>query len=64
MSKTASLFKSVASIDIKDESDLTEDSNGDSGKHVNELADSFQAFIEGRYGEASEVRFELLQKFV
>ena len=64
MTNPASLFQSVAGINLGNASHLLEDSNDDSIKHMNGLAESFEAFIQGRYKDASEVRFYLPQKFV
>jgi hypothetical protein len=43
--------------------DLQDDSDGFDGR-INELADSFVSFIQGRYIEASEVKFYCQKIFI
>jgi hypothetical protein len=56
MPKPKPVFFSTLSVELGNDYNSQVDSDG-FGECINELAESFVAFIEGRYGDASEVKF-------
>ena len=64
MTDTKALFRKISTIDVPDVSGLLGDLNKVSTKDINDLAESFEAFIQGRFNDASEVRSHALQKSI